>query len=141
MGFGGKFPSLYPILDATFLPADAARRRETLAELVASLVEAGVEILQYRNKQGSEAEILPDAATMRVAAPPKLKLILNDFPHLAVRAGFDGVHVGQEDMASQEARRLVGTERIVGISTHNEDQLRAADRAPVDYIAIGPVFA
>ncbi len=138
MGFGGKFPPLYPILDATYLPADAARRRE---ELVASLVEAGVEILQYRNKQGSEAEILRDAETMRATTPPNLKLILNDFPHLAVTAGFDGVHVGQQDMAPQEARRLVGTERIVGISTHDEAQLRAANLAPVDYIAIGPVFA
>jgi thiamine-phosphate pyrophosphorylase len=141
MSFGGKFPPLYPILDATYLPADAARRREALVELVASLVEAGVEILQYRNKQGSEAEILRDAETMRSTTPPNLKLILNDFPHLAVTAGFDGVHIGQQDMAPQEARRLVGTERIVGISTHNEAQLRAANLEPVDYIAIGPVFA
>jgi thiamine-phosphate pyrophosphorylase len=141
MGCGGRFPTLYPILDATYLPADAARRREALVELVASLVEAGVEILQYRNKQGSEAEILRDAETMRATTPPNLKLILNDFPHLAVTAGFDGVHVGQQDIAPQEARRLVGMERIVGISTHNEAQLRAASLEPVDYIAIGPVFA
>lgn len=141
MGFGGMFPPLYPILDATYLPADVARRHEALVELVASLVEAGVEILQYRNKQGSEAEILRDAETMRATTPPNLKLIFNDFPHLAVTAGFDGVHVGEQDMAPQEARRLVGTERIVGISTHNESQLRAAHLEPVDYIAIGPVFA
>ncbi|HEX3471206.1 MAG TPA: thiamine phosphate synthase [Silvibacterium sp.] len=136
-----KFPPLYPILDAVFLPVDPVQRNETLIELVTGLAEAGVAILQYRNKQGSDVEILRDAGTIRMAATPNLRLILNDFPHLVTEAGFDGVHVGQQDMTPREARRLVGTERIVGISTHNEAQLRAADLEPVDYIAIGPVFA
>jgi|SRR5208282_2099192 len=139
--FGGRFPPLYPILDAGFLPPAFDQRHETLRQLVQGLAGAGVEILQYRNKQGSEAEILRDAESLRTAAPPKLKLILNDFPHLAVKARLDGVHLGQQDASPQEACALLGTGTIVGVSTHNETQLRAADLEPVDYIAIGPVFA
>lgn len=141
MVFEGRFPCLYPILDTAFLPASGQPRRDMLQRLVTDLSAAGVEILQYRNKQGSEAEILADAAIMRTSASPALKLILNDFPALAVEAGFDGVHVGQHDMAPHAARAILGPDRILGVSTHNEAQLRAADQEPVDYIAIGPVFA
>jgi len=136
-----KFSPLYPILDAVFLPADTSRRSEALAHLVTSLADAGVAILQYRNKQGNEAEILRDAAVIRAAAPPSLTLVLNDYAHLAAQAGFDGVHLGQEDMPPAQARSLLGPDAIIGLSTHNEAQLRAAAAAPVDYIAIGPVCA
>lgn len=140
MGLNGNFPPLYPILDASFLSA-AQARMGFLRRLVLDLAEAGVGILQYRNKQGTEAEILADARVMREAAGSGLLLILNDWPELAVAAGFDGVHVGQTDLSPAEARGIVGPAKIVGVSTHNEAQLRAADREPVDYIAIGPVFA
>lgn len=136
-----NFPTVYPILDAGFLPP-GDQRATALHALVHDLAEAGIGILQYRNKQGSEHEILADARLMRAAAEnSKIKLILNDWPHLAVEANFDGVHVGQGDLSPAEARKIVGTERMIGVSTHSEAQLRAADREPVDYIAIGPVFA
>ena len=135
-----KLPPLYPILDAVFLPAGESRAAK-LTELVVSLAEAGVGILQYRNKQGSDADILRDTEVLRAAAPTGLKLILNDYVDLVAETGFDGVHLGQEDMPPHEARALLGSEVIIGISTHNEVQLRAAAREPVDYIAIGPVFA
>ncbi len=140
MVWNGSFPALYPILDAAFL-ADVPERADFLRRLVGDLAEAGVGILQYRNKTGSEAGILVDARAMREAADERMLLILNDWPELAVEAGFDGVHVGQTDANPAEARRIVGPESIVGISTHNEAQLRAADAKRVDYIAIGPVFA
>ena len=104
------------------------------------LTDVGVTILQYRNKKGNEAENLADASSLR-AASPTMKLILNDWPSLAVQGEFDGVHVGQEDIFPAAARAIVGTGRIVGVSTHNEAQLRGADAEPVDYIAIGPVFS
>jgi len=135
-----KFPPLYPILDATFLPADESRG-EVLGGLVRSLAEVGVRILQYRNKKGSDADILRDTAVMRAAAPANLKLILNDYVDLVGEAGFDGVHLGQGDMLPHEARALLGPEAIIGISTHNDAQLLAAISEPVDYVAIGPVFA
>jgi thiamine-phosphate pyrophosphorylase len=140
MGWDGVFPALYPILDASFL-AKVEDRESFLRRLVRELAEAGVAVLQYRNKPGTEAEILADARAMRRAAGEEMLLILNDWPKLVAELGFDGVHVGQTDMSPAEARRIVGPEKIVGISTHNELQLRGADLQPVDYIAVGPVFA
>jgi thiamine-phosphate pyrophosphorylase len=69
------------------------------------------------------------------------RLIMNDRADLAVLANFDGVHVGQGDLSPADARRVVGTDRIVGVSTHTDDQVRRADQSCADYIAIGPVFA
>lgn len=139
MKLRGKFPRLYPILDAGYLPAEG--RAEFLARLIGELADAGVEILQYRNKLDNEAELLADARVMREAAGDRMLLMMNDWPRLAVEAGFDGVHVGQADLSPAEARAIVGPERVVGISTHNEAQLRTANAAPVDYVAIGPVYA
>jgi thiamine-phosphate pyrophosphorylase len=136
----GNFPPVYPILDAAFL-ASAQDRAAFLRRLVQDLAVAGIGVLQYRNKQGTESEVLADARVMREAAGRGLLLILNDWPELAVEAGFDGVHVGQADESPAQARAIVGAGRMVGISSHNEAQLRTADREPVDYIAIGPVFA
>jgi thiamine-phosphate pyrophosphorylase len=139
MGWDGKFPALYPILDAPFL-AEAQDRAAFLRRLVGDLAAAGVGVLQYRNKTGTEAEILADARVMREAAGSGMLLVLNDWPEFAVAAGFDGVHVGQTDLSPTEARGIVGPGKIVGVSTHNEAQLRVADAEPVGYIAIGPVF-
>ncbi|HUY80114.1 MAG TPA: thiamine phosphate synthase [Acidobacteriaceae bacterium] len=136
---GAGFPKLYPILDAGYLPV--AGRAEYLARLVGELADAGVGILQYRNKRGGAAEVLADARVMRAAAGERMLLVMNDWPRLAMEAGLDGVHVGQTDMSAAEARAIVGPERVVGVSTHSEAQLRAADAAPVDYVAIGPVYA
>jgi thiamine-phosphate pyrophosphorylase len=134
-------PCLYPILDSAFLPPPGDARGALLTAWVRGLADAGVAILQYRNKQGTEAEILADAQAIRLAAGSRVKLILNDWPTLAVQADFDGVHVGQQDISPHEARDIVGPHRVVGFSTHNEAQLRAADLELVDYIAVGPVFS
>jgi len=135
-----NLPALYPILDAGFLPGDE-NRGNFLAGLVVGLAEVGVEILQYRNKQGSDGDILRDAQTIRAAAPTSLTLILNDYVDLVAEAGFAGIHLGQTDKRPHETRALLGPNAVIGISTHNEAQLTAAALEPVDYIAIGPVFA
>lgn len=134
-------PPLYPILDGLLLPAARAARDEYLRALLAGLAEAGVLILQYRNKQGSDEELLADAAVLHRAAPAALKLIMNDRPDLAVLAQFDGVHIGQQDQAAEEARRIIGPDRILGVSTHNSSELASANESDADYVAIGPVFA
>lgn len=134
-----RYPPLYPILDSSFLTG-ASDRAAFLRGLVRELAEAQVELLQYRNKQGNPAEILADARVMREAAGGRMRLIMNDRPELAVEAGFDGVHVGQTDMSAAAVRAIVGSAKIVGVSTHDEEQLRAADAERVDYIAIGPVY-
>jgi thiamine-phosphate pyrophosphorylase len=97
-----------------------------------------VEILQYRNKLDDDVLVAQDAMAMREAAPG-LRLILNDRPALVAPADWDGVHVGQDDLSASHARSLLGRRAIVGLSTHTDDQVLAADREPVDYIAIGPV--
>jgi thiamine-phosphate pyrophosphorylase len=139
-----RFPRLYPILDAELVLRevvdDRVRRQALLRRVVAELADAGVEILQYRNKQDADETVAEDARVIREAAGG-MKLILNDRVALAARIGWDGVHVGQEDLPAREARKLVGPAAWVGLSTHNETQLRAANLEPVDYIAIGPVFA
>jgi thiamine-phosphate pyrophosphorylase len=130
-------PLLYPILDAALLPTEG--RESALEALALSLAEAGVKLLQYRNKSGNDDVQLKDAAILR-RTMPHTRLMMNDRADLAVAANFDGVHVGQGDMGPTEARAIVGPERIVGVSTHNEAQFRIAIEQPVDYIAFGPVY-
>ena len=141
--FSSGFPRLYPILDfGCVFPggcSDAGVRRDRLCGLVRELEEAGVELLQYRNKVDTDDLVLEDAKAMRAAARG-VTLILNDRVALVQAAGWDGVHVGQDDLAAEMARQVLGPDAIVGLSTHNEAQVRRADREPVDYVAIGPVY-
>jgi thiamine-phosphate pyrophosphorylase len=131
-------PRLYPILDAEILAA----RSLSLAAVASELRAAGVSLLQYRDKNGSPQEVLRAAAILREAfSGSACRLILNDRADLAVLAGFDGVHVGQGDLSPEDARRVVGPDAIVGVSTHTDEQARLANQSCADYIAIGPVFA
>jgi thiamine-phosphate pyrophosphorylase len=144
-----RFPALYPILDAELvlqgLGADSQERRSVLRRIVQELAEAGVKILQYRNKLDEDEVVAADACAMREAAGPAglapVRLILNDRAALVLEVGWDGVHIGQEDLSPPQTRLLVGNSALVGMSTHNEEQLVAANAEPVDYVAIGPVFA
>jgi thiamine-phosphate pyrophosphorylase len=91
---------------------------------------------------GSPQEVLAGAAVLReVFAETECRLIMNDRADLAVLAGFDGVHVGQGDLLPEDAKAVVGAGRIVGVSTHTEAQVVAAELSCADYVAIGPVFA
>jgi thiamine-phosphate pyrophosphorylase len=133
-------PKIYPILDSAVIPQ--AGREEFLRRLGGELAEAGVALLEYRNKTGSEAELLADAAILRAAMPAgKLKLILDDRADLVEQTGFDGVHVDAGDAAPAEARRIVGPGRIVGTYGGTEVLLPGILQEPVDYFSIGPVFA
>ena len=103
-----------------------------------SALRGGVDVVQLRMKQASDAEILRVARRFaRTCRAHDALFILNDRPDLVVEAEADGVHVGQEDVPVESARGAVGSDRIVGLSTHNEEQIRAA--SGVDYIGVGPV--
>jgi thiamine-phosphate pyrophosphorylase len=129
---------LYAIADAGVLAA----RGVALEDFARELRAAGVELVQYRDKVGSPKDVLRGAAVLRQAfAGSSCRLIMNDRADLAVLAAFDGVHVGQGDLEPNDARRVVGAERIVGASTHTESQVRAAELSCADYVAIGPAFA
>lgn len=134
-----RFPKVYPILDSSFIPI--VGRTEFLRRLGTSLTSAGVTLLEYRNKTGSDAEILADADEIRRCMPAeKVKLILDDRADLVDYAEFDGVHVDAGDLAPAQARRLVGPDRIVGTFGGSDELLPRILDAGADYLAIGPVF-
>jgi thiamine-phosphate pyrophosphorylase len=133
-------PKVYPILDAGVFPP--AGRAEFLRRLGSELAEAGVTLLEYRNKTGSDSELLADAAILRAALPAgTVKLILDDRVELVERAGFDGVHVDAGDATPAEARRVLGPGRIVGTFGGSEALVDGVLKEPADYLSIGPVFS
>jgi thiamine-phosphate pyrophosphorylase len=129
-------PRLYPILDAACF-ADAAAMFTAAAELAA----AGLTLLQYRNKADNARQMLDQARELKRQLGDRVKLIMNDRADLCLAAGFDGLHVGQDDLSPESARLIVGNERWLGVSTHNSEQLAEADKTSADYLAIGPIFA
>jgi thiamine-phosphate pyrophosphorylase len=135
MGF--SLPLVYPILDSAYIPADG--RAAFLEQLGRSLADAGVRLMEYRNKVGADAEVLADARILR-AAMPQARLILDDRVDVAMVAGFDGVHVDAGDLPPVDARRLMGPEAVIGTSAGSEAQLLEGLASPVDYVAFGPVF-
>ncbi|MGB8011835.1 MAG: thiamine phosphate synthase [Terriglobales bacterium] len=126
---------LYPILDATCFP-DAAAMFAAAEELAA----AGCTLLQYRNKSGNVRLMLEEARKLRERLGPNVKLIMNDRADLCLAAGFDGLHVGQDDLSPDSVRRVIGADRWLGVSTHNPEQLAEADKTSANYLAVGPVF-
>ncbi len=134
------FPRIYPILDSSRIPSTG--RAEFLHQLGASLAEAGVTLLEYRNKRGCDDELHADAAILRAVMPAgQVKLILDDRADLVAELGYDGVHVDAGDVSPAEARRIVGPARIVGTFGGGDGLLPGILNEPVDYFAIGPVFA
>ena len=135
-----SFPRIYPILDSSVIPS--AGRAQFLLRLGCLLADAGVYLLEYRNKQGTDAELLADARILRAAMPiGQVKLILDDRADLVDLVGFDGVHVDAGDVPPAEARRIVGPERIVGTFGGSDSLLPGILNQPADYFSIGPVFA
>lgn len=146
-------PRLYPILDADAL----ARAGVPLTTAAQALHEAGVRWLQYRDKRASDAEFTERMCELRAIFPVgEAVLLLNDRVHLCAQVRADGVHIGQQDVSPAEARRVLdagrgdasrrdasgGPKRLLGVSTHNVAQLRAAlATGAADYLAIGPVHA
>lgn len=110
-------------------------------DLAHAYLDGGARLLQIRAKQLPSGPFLQLCdGLVDMATPYHAAVIVNDRADLAVMAKAAGVHVGQEDLAPAEARRLVGTDRIVGFSTHTVSQIEAAIREPITYLAVGPVF-
>jgi thiamine-phosphate pyrophosphorylase len=129
-------PRLYAILAASCF-SDSQVLFSTAEELLAG----GVTLTQYRNKSGNAREMLEQARELRRRLGDTAKLIMNDRADLCLAAGFDGVHVGQEDLSAEGVRKVIGERLWLGVSTHNPEQLKEADKTSADYIAIGPVFS
>ena len=111
------------------------------AEQVAQLGDTGVKLIQLREKLETPLKFYAEAeAALRVARDRGVRIIINDRVDIALALEADGIHLGQEDLPPEAARRLLGDDAIIGFSTHNVEQARLAAQLPVDYVAIGPIF-
>jgi thiamine-phosphate pyrophosphorylase len=126
------FPALYAILDPSLTPEPVAFARK--------LAEAGVQLIQLRDKRGSSRKIHEQARELMSLQSSDVRIIVNDRPDIAAIAGAAGVHVGQDDLPVEDARKICRPPLWVGVSTHNLNQLREADATSADYIAVGPIF-
>ncbi len=126
---------LYGVTDRSWL------KGESLEEAVEAAIKGGVTVIQLREKNCSHEELTEAARRLRpVCAAGGVPLIINDDVQAALEAGADGVHVGQEDMAVAEARKLLGPDKIVGASAHNREEALEAVRQGADYLGCGAVF-
>jgi len=114
--------------------------RSDLCEFVESCIQGGVDIVQLREKHLEARPLLERARALRaVCSEHGVPFIVNDRPDLALESGADGVHVGQDDVPVGLARRILGPDAVIGLSTHSSGQLDASHTEPVDYISAGPV--
>lgn len=129
-----QLPKVYPITDTTI-------SRLSHCEQVEQLIAGGAALIQLRDKHASSRVFYSDAqAAIQIARAAGVKLIINDRVDIALALRADGVHLGQEDMPVDAARRVLGDQAVIGFSTHNLDQVREARHLPVDYLAFGPIF-
>jgi len=134
---GFRLPAFYPVLD-TFLLAKRGLSASAAAE---AILDAGTRILQFRHKPFFSRAVFEDAQRVaELCRAANALFVLNDRADLAALLGA-ALHLGQDDLAPADARKVVGSEGIIGFSTHNREQLRAGDAEPVEYLAIGPIFS
>jgi thiamine-phosphate pyrophosphorylase len=128
-------PFVYPIVDTTRL------RGRDVASVVDTLARAGARLVQLRAKAVPDRAVLEMArAAVDAARASGAALVVNDRADVARIVGADGLHLGQDDLTPEDARAVVGAGIILGVSTHDLAQLERAATAPVDYVAVGPVF-
>jgi thiamine-phosphate pyrophosphorylase len=129
------FPKLYAITDRGL--SNSAHE-----EIVRQLLAGGARLIQVRDKEASAKELLEAArACVALTRAAGARLIVNDRADVALAADADGVHLGQDDLSVEEARELLGPDKIIGVSTHSLEQARRALETSADYVAVGPVYA
>ncbi|MCA9267078.1 MAG: thiamine phosphate synthase, partial [Planctomycetales bacterium] len=127
---------------AVYVLLDGRDSQGQFREMAQAIVAAGAAVVQLRDKRLSDAELLARGRVLRdVTRGTPTLFIMNDRPDLAVLADADGVHVGQDELSVHDVRKIIGPERLVGVSTHNIEQARAAVLAGADYLGVGPTFA
>jgi thiamine-phosphate pyrophosphorylase len=136
------FPRLYAIIDASLLSGSELPKNDSGLAIAQMLANSGVELIQYRDKRSNSRQYYEVSLQFAQAlANTPARFIVNDRPDIALLTGAGGVHVGQTDLSVEDARAICGVDRWVGVSTHNLEQLREADKTSANYIAFGPVFA
>ena len=130
-----ELPKIYPITDVGFSGLSHTEQVERLAA-------GGATFIQMREKNLPPAEFFGQAITaVQLARQLSVRIIINDRADVALATKADGVHLGQDDLPAEAARRILGNDAIIGYSTHNLDQAKRALSLPIDYLAIGPIFA
>lgn len=111
-------------------------------EVAAQMIEAGVTVIQYREKEKSDRQKYEECLKIReMTGEAGALFIVNDRPDLALLVDADGVHLGQDDLHPGAVRKLVGEKMLIGFSTHSPAQAHAAETMDIDYIGVGPIFA
>lgn len=127
---------LYAVTDRRWL-----KEGETLAGVCEKALKSGVTFLQLREKDLAEADFEREAeALRRLCAQYRIPYVVNDSVEIALRSGADGVHVGQSDIKGRDIRKLIGPDRILGMTARTVEEAMAAERAGADYIGVGAVF-
>ena len=122
-----------------FITAAGLSRAGNLSD-VAAAVAAGVRVVQYRQKQGLTFDLVAEARQLRELCRHTLFLV-NDRVDVALEVGADGVHLGQEDFSYREARKLLGPEKIIGVTVHTVAEALAAQAGGADYLGVSPIFS
>ena len=129
--------TLYAVTDRTWTTKEI-----TLMEQVKEALEGGITFLQLREKNLSEEEFIEEAKEMKkLAKSYQVPFVINDNIKVALAVDADGVHIGQDDMAVEEARKLLGEDKIIGVSAHNVEEARKAKKGGADYLGVGAVCA
>ncbi len=127
-------PKIYPITDKRITKLSHAAQ-------VKMLIDGGATLIQLREKYAAPKEFYDQVCeAIKIARQYNVKIIINDRVDIALATKADGVHLGQEDLPPEYARRILGEKAIIGFSTHNLEQVRAAVKLPIDYLAVGPVY-
>ena len=131
-------PGLFPLYFVSDHGLNAGRSK---LEVIAAALRGGARLIQFRDKALDDAAFQAEAAAaLQLCRGHGATMLVNDRAHIAREIGADGVHLGQGDMPVPEARRLLGPEALIGLSTHGEEEVRAARDLPLTYINIGPMF-
>ena len=134
-------PGTSPETDLYALTDDELSLGRPAVEVAKALLDSGIKILQYREKEKKAGQMLKECLELRrLTREAGACFIVNDHVDIAVLCEADGVHVGQEDLPVEAVRRLVGADMIIGLSTHTPDQARAAVASGADYIGVGPIY-
>jgi len=120
---------------------DAELSRNGSISDVKNAMEAGVSVVQYRSKIGRTESVIEEAKALKKICKGKILFIINDIVGIALSVDADGMHVGQGDMPYETARKLLGKNKIIGMTVHNIEEAKIAEKRGADYLGVSPIFS
>ena len=131
--------SLLKEIDFYLVTDSELSKKGTLSD-VKEAIEAGCKIVQYREKNRSTKEMIDEAAEIKRICDDKAIFLVNDRIDVALAVDADGVHIGQDDMPIETVRRLLGENKVIGLTVHNTDEAIEAEKKGADYVGLSPIF-